>query len=304
MTAAVTEFMTETRGVIRLVHLSEHFLFVQASGYCTAWELSTYRSHQIRLPSPHILEINARHDRAIILIGRPSDGLTILSWHFDSDSVRSARIEGKPLFTCWASDDNDTLFVVQAEKDAGSESYKFFRQRFAITDHEITSLDTKVLAVEQKLDLDFTYFLTFTRFNQLICRYGTVISQILPLKSSEPGLVNIFITYSTKTEALEVHTPIHKFDDDQCMQYFKGKMLTVDGTIYYPIVTWSHFKVNQILDETNVFYARMYSEILPMYNPNRPRFVAFGDHQLFGIAHTAGIEVWAFDPRLQFAPDA
>jgi hypothetical protein len=25
--------MTETRGVIRLVHLSEHFLFVQASGY-------------------------------------------------------------------------------------------------------------------------------------------------------------------------------------------------------------------------------------------------------------------------------
>jgi 3'-phosphoadenosine 5'-phosphosulfate sulfotransferase (PAPS reductase)/FAD synthetase len=88
------------------------------------------------------------------------------------------------------------------------------------------------------------------------------------------------------------------------MQYYKGKMLTVDGTIYYPIVTWSHFKVNQILDETNVFYAHLYSEILPMYNPNRPRFVTFGDHQLFGIAHTAGFEVWSFDPKLQLAPDA
>lgn len=32
-TGTVTEFMTETRGVIRLVHLSEHFVFVQASGY-------------------------------------------------------------------------------------------------------------------------------------------------------------------------------------------------------------------------------------------------------------------------------
>ena len=32
-TGTVTEFITETRGVIRLIHLSEHFLFVQASGY-------------------------------------------------------------------------------------------------------------------------------------------------------------------------------------------------------------------------------------------------------------------------------
>lgn len=263
----------------------------------------TNRSHQIRLPSPHILEINGLHDRAIILIGRPSDGLTILSWHFDSDSVRSASIEGQPLFTCWAGDDDGTLSVIQAEKEAGLESYRFFRQRFAISDHEITCLDSKILAVEQKFDLDLTYFFTFTRFNQLTCRYGTVISQILPLKSSEPGLVNVFITYSTKTEALEARTPVHKFDDDQRMQYYKGKMLTVDGTIYYPIVTWSHFKVNQILDETNVFYAHLYSEILPMYNPNRPRFVTFGDHRLFGIAHTAGIEVWSFDSKLQFAPD-
>jgi hypothetical protein len=233
--------------------------------------------------------------------------LTILSWHFDSDSVRSARIEGQPLLTCWASGDNaesDIFFVVQAEKEAGSAAYSFFRQKFAITDHEITPLDTKLLAVEQDFDLDFTHFFTFTRFNQLICRYGTVVSQILPLISSEPGLVNIFITYSTKTEAFKVRTPIHKFEDDQRMQYSKGKMLTVDGTIYYPIVTWSHFKVNQILDETNVFYAHLYSEILPMYNPNSPRFVTFGDHQLYGIAHTAGIEVWSFDPGLQFAPDA
>lgn len=269
--------------------------------------MSTHRFHQIRLPSPHILEINALHDRTIILIGRPSDGLTILSWHFGSESVRLARIEGQPLFTCWAGDgdaESDIFSVVQAEKEAGLESYRFFRQRFAITDHEITFLDKKVLAVEQKVDLDFTYLFTFTRFNQLICRYGTVVSQILPLKSSEPGLVNIFMTYSTKTEALEIRAPVHKFDDDQRMQYYKGKMLTVDGTIYYPIVTWSHFKVNQILDETNVFYAHLYSEILPMYNPNRPRFVTFGDHRLFGIAHTAGIEVWSFDPKLQFAPDA
>lgn len=232
------------------------------------------------------------------------DRLTILSWHFDSDSVRSARIEGQPLLTCWGSDDDDTLFVLQAEKEAGLASYRFFRQKFAITDFEITTLDSKILAVEQRVDLDFTYFYTFTRFTQLTCRYGTTISQMLPLKSSEPGLVNIFITYSTKTEALEVRTPVHKFDDDQRMQYYKGKMLTVDGTIYYPIVTWSHFKINQILDETNVFYAHMYSEILPMYNPNRPRFVTFGDHQLFGTAHTAGIQVWSFDPKLQFAPDA
>lgn len=32
-TGAVMEFVTETRGMIRLLHLSESFLFVQASGY-------------------------------------------------------------------------------------------------------------------------------------------------------------------------------------------------------------------------------------------------------------------------------
>lgn len=32
-TGTIMEFMTETRGVIRLVHLSGNFLFAQASGY-------------------------------------------------------------------------------------------------------------------------------------------------------------------------------------------------------------------------------------------------------------------------------
>lgn len=269
------------------------------------------QSHLIRLPSPHILEISSRNNRAIILIGRPSDDWTILSWHlrgsYGSDSVRSARIDGQPLFTCWDTDSDagcDIFFVIQAQKEAGLESYRFFRQRFTITDHGITSLDTKVLAVDQKVDLDFTCLFTLTRFNQLICRYGTVVSQILPLKSSEPGLVNIFMTYSTKTEALEIRTPVHKFDDDQRMQYYKGRMLTVDGTIYYPIVTWGLFRINRILEETKIFHSHLRSEILARYDPNRSRFVTFGDHQLFGVAHSKGIEFWTFDSNLRLAFDA
>ncbi|EED18362.1 monocarboxylate permease, putative [Talaromyces stipitatus ATCC 10500] len=297
-TGAVTKFTTETRGVICLIHLSEHCLFAQASGYCTAWELSTHRSHQIRLPSPHILEINASHDRAIIVIGRHSDRSTVLSWHFDSDNVRSAHIEGKPLFTSWGNGDNtesNILFVVQAEREVGSESYRFFRQRFAVTDHEINFLDTRILASDQKFDLDFTSFLQFPQFNQFICRYRTVVSQLLPVKISSDA---IFINYSTKTEAFVVRIPVHKFEEETILQDNKGKMLTVDGTIYYPLSSWRYFRVNQILDEMDILFTDFYTQITMDYLGDGACFVAFGDNRLYGFVHTEGIKVWCTNRRI------
>ncbi|PCH04791.1 Hypothetical protein PENO1_025830 [Penicillium occitanis (nom. inval.)] len=314
-TGTVMEFITETRGVVRFVHLSGNFLFVQASGYCTAWELATHQSHQIRLPSPHILEINARHDRAAILIGRPSEESTILSWHFGTDSVRSTNVQGQPLFTCWVNDnntENNLLLVIQAEREVALNSYKLSRQRFTIADQEITCLDTKLLAVGQIFDPDLALFFTFARFSQYICRYDTIVSQIVPLKSPELDRDIIFFSYSTKTEKLIVRFPKYKKTGvDPAWKYDKGKMPLVDGTIYVPDSFWASFSVDPILDVKRwPNTARFHSEGCDGYIYGRgmtegtKRWVAFGDHQLYGFAHNNGIEAVSFDCRLQFPSTA
>lgn len=283
--------------------------------YCTAWELSSHQSHQIRLPSPHILEINARHDRAAILIGRPSEVSTILSWHFGTDSIRSTNVEGQPLFTCWVNDnntENNVLIVIQAEREVAPNSYKLSRQRFTIADQEITCLDTKLLAVGQIFDPELALFFTFARFSQYICRYDTIVSQIVPLKSSEPDRDIIFFSYSTKTETLTVQFPKYKrTGKDSAWEYDKGRMLLVDGTIYTPDSIWASFSIDPILDvKRRISYARFHPQGCLGFIYGRgmtegtKRWVAFGDHQLYGFAHNNGIEAVSFDSRLQFPLNA
>lgn len=281
--------------------------------YCAAWELSTGRHHQIRLPSHNILEINACDDRAIILMGTLSHRSEILSWHLESDSVRSIYFDGQPLFMCWSKDEctqHDILTIIRAETGQQSDSYRFFRQTFAVADQAISTLDSRLLLVVPNLDLDFRHFSTVARYNQFICHYGTVVSQILPTRPQRSELAHervrddIFISYSTETDRLAVQPAIRKAHYVNPRQS-KARMLTVDGVLYYPDMSESAVKVNHILLAKDVFYAH--------YNHNKIRqrgraidsdsvYFTFGDHRFYGLAHHDGLDVWSFDPNTRFAP--
>lgn len=188
---------------------------------------------------------------------------------------------------------------------------RLLRQRFAVADNEITTLDTKTLMDDQNLDIDFEKFLSFPGFNQFMCRYGTVTSQMVRLKSTWTNCVHVFITYSTEKDVLAIRAPTCHFEHFQGDWHSPETMLTVDGTIYHlrpehsetlsPYVEVRCFQHND--DVIPIFSDNSNIPWPPLHVLTESWFYLFGDHRLFGIARTTGVHVWTFDRKLKLFSD-
>ncbi|CRG92754.1 hypothetical protein PISL3812_09821 [Talaromyces islandicus] len=317
----VADFMPVSRGTISKIHVSESFMFVQASGHCTVWNLATGQSTSVRIPSSSIFEINIGGSNLAMIIRSPANQHTLYSWNLIHGSLRSVDLDAIPMFTHW---DEDASVITVIELDLSEESLcRFFRKRYSTTDdgpsaatpqdqtppgqsaihdipprgqHNLVLIESKLLVTKPRLGLSHGSFAIGYRYNQYLCRYGTAVTLYL----GDPFLdVPIFICYRVSTDQLTVLTidNLGGSPDDRIpsVKMSRNKLLSPEGLVYS--LTWTReLKVHNVFTPSIMRRAN-----LPVYYQDYfdgTGWLPFGNHQMYGVIGSKGIAIWSFDPDL------